>query len=61
MKGVSVIHPANPVRRSISECIALAKAHEQEAGEAPTLDPDFADDMQEILKQRETWNPPAWD
>lgn len=57
---LAVVHPAAPVRRSISECIALAKAHE-EAGNAPVLDPDFADDVQEILKRREAWKPPAWD
>ena len=38
---VAVIRPAEPVRRTISECIALAKAHEEETGQAPTLDPDF--------------------
>jgi hypothetical protein len=54
------VYPAEPVRRTISECIALAKEHEA-AGEAPVLDPDFANDMRDILKQRETWNPPAWD
>lgn len=60
-RPLAVIHPAEPVRRSISECIASAKAHEEETGEAPVLDPDFADDMQEIIKHRQTWNPPAWD
>jgi antitoxin (DNA-binding transcriptional repressor) of toxin-antitoxin stability system len=58
---VAVIHaPALP-RRIISECIALAKAHEIETGEAPVLDPDFAADVEEIIKNRETWNPPAWE
>lgn len=60
LRPLAVVHAAEPVRRTISECIALAKEHEA-AGEAPVLDPDFADDMQEILKQREAWNPPAWD
>lgn len=23
--------------------------------------PDFADDMQEIIRHRQTWNPPTWD
>ncbi|HLJ28674.1 MAG TPA: hypothetical protein VKY85_18340 [Candidatus Angelobacter sp.] len=60
-RPVAVVHPVGPVRRTISECIALAKAHEEETGEAPVLDPDFADDMTEILKNRQAWNPPAWD
>ena len=51
-----------PVRgRLISECIALAKAHEEESGKAPVLDPDFAADVEEIVKNRKSWNPPAWE
>jgi antitoxin (DNA-binding transcriptional repressor) of toxin-antitoxin stability system len=58
---VAVIHaPATP-RRTLSECIALAKAHEAETGEAPVLDADFAADMEDILKHRAAWNPPAWE
>jgi hypothetical protein len=49
------------VRRTISECIALAKAHEDELGQAPTLDPDFAADVEEIVRNRKPRNPPAWD
>ncbi|HEV3316938.1 MAG TPA: hypothetical protein VG488_08225 [Candidatus Angelobacter sp.] len=60
-RPVAVVHPAEPIRRSVSECIALAKKHEEETGEAPVLDSDFADDMEEILRHRQTWNPPAWD
>ena len=60
-RHVAVVHPIEPLRRSISESIALAKAHEEEIGETPVLDPDFAADMEEILKHRQTWNPPAWD
>ncbi|HEY0794576.1 MAG TPA: hypothetical protein VGD64_02235 [Acidisarcina sp.] len=52
--------PASP-RRSISESIALAKKHEEETGEAPTLDPDFAAQVEEIVNNRRPWNPPAWD
>jgi antitoxin (DNA-binding transcriptional repressor) of toxin-antitoxin stability system len=53
---------AEPVRgRLLSECIALAKAHEEETGKAPILDPDFAADVEEIVKNRKAWNPPAWE
>jgi hypothetical protein len=56
-----VLRVAEPPRRSISECIALAKKHEEETGEAPVLDPDFAADVEEIIRNRKPWNPPAWD
>lgn len=59
-RPVAVLHAAEPVRRSISDCIALAKAHEEETGKAPVLDPDFAEDVEEILGHRKPWNPPAW-
>ena len=53
---------AEPVgSRLLSECIALAKAHEEETGKAPILDPDFAADVEEIVKNRKPWNPPAWE
>jgi antitoxin (DNA-binding transcriptional repressor) of toxin-antitoxin stability system len=58
---VAVIHAPIPSRRSISECIALAAQHEEETGEAPVLDPDFAADVEEIVNNRKPWNPPAWD
>jgi antitoxin (DNA-binding transcriptional repressor) of toxin-antitoxin stability system len=59
---VAVIHtPTDPSRRSISECIALAKKHEEETGKAPILDSDFALDVEEIVRNRKPWNPPAWD
>ena len=58
---VAVIHAPNPPRRSASECIALAKKHEEEGGEAPVLDPDFAADIKEIVDRRSPCNPPLWD
>jgi len=60
-RPIAVIHPAGPIRRTISECIALAKEHEEKTGEAPVLDPDFAADVEEILKNRKAWDPPAWE
>jgi hypothetical protein len=44
-RPVAILHAAEPVCRSISECIALAKAHEEETCKAPVLDPDFAEDF----------------
>ena len=60
-RPVAVLHAAEPVRRTISECIALAKIHEEETGKAPVLDADFAEDVEEILSNRKPWNPPAWE
>ncbi len=60
-RPVAVLHAAEPVHRSISECIALAKAHEEETGKAPALDPAFGEDVQDILNDRRRWKPPAWE
>jgi antitoxin (DNA-binding transcriptional repressor) of toxin-antitoxin stability system len=60
-RPVAVLHAAEPVRRTISECIALAKKHEKETGKAPVLDADFAEDVERILSKRKPWNPPEWE
>jgi antitoxin (DNA-binding transcriptional repressor) of toxin-antitoxin stability system len=54
---VAVIRPAEPVRRKISECIALMPV-----GSTATIDPDFAGDVEAaIAAHREPLKPPAWD
>jgi hypothetical protein len=55
------LHVAEPARRTISECIALAKAHEAASGTSPVLDRDFAEDVETIISNRKPWNPPAWE
>jgi antitoxin (DNA-binding transcriptional repressor) of toxin-antitoxin stability system len=50
-----------PPRRSVSACIALARKHEETSGDAPVLDGDFAADVEEIVRNRKSWTPPAWD
>jgi hypothetical protein len=57
----AILRSECPARRSISECIELARKHEQESGEIPVLDPDFADDVDEILRNRKPWTPPVWE
>jgi antitoxin (DNA-binding transcriptional repressor) of toxin-antitoxin stability system len=57
---LAIIRAAAPARRTISDCIALAEAHERETGQAPVLDPDFAADVEEIVRNRKPWNPPTW-
>jgi antitoxin (DNA-binding transcriptional repressor) of toxin-antitoxin stability system len=60
-RPVAVLSAANGMRRTVAECIASAKAHEEETGKAPVLDADFAEDLEEILGHRKPWNPPAWE
>ena len=60
-RPVAVLHAAEPMRRSISECIALAKKHEEESGKAPILDPGFAEDVEHVISHRKPWNAPAWE
>jgi hypothetical protein len=57
----AVIRAAAPPRRPLSECIALAEAHEKEAGDSLVLDPDFASAVEEIVRNRKPWKPPTWD
>ena len=54
---VAVLHPTEPVRRSISECIAMLPANS-----AALIDPDFAKDVEAAVEShREPLMPPAWD
>jgi hypothetical protein len=60
-RPVAVIRSLLPKGRLLSECIALAEAHEKESGQSPVLDSDFAEDVKEIVRNRRPWNPPTWD
>jgi len=54
---VAVIRPPEPVRRKISECIALLQADS-----TATIDPDFAEDVEAaVAAHREPLEPPTWD
>jgi antitoxin (DNA-binding transcriptional repressor) of toxin-antitoxin stability system len=57
---LAIVRAAAP-RRTLSECIALAQAHEKETGAAPVLDGDFATDLEEIVRNRKPWSPRSWD
>jgi antitoxin (DNA-binding transcriptional repressor) of toxin-antitoxin stability system len=61
--AVAVVRPAGgEVRpRLLSESIALAKKHAQELGYEPRMDPEFAADLEEIVKSRKAWNPSEWE
>jgi hypothetical protein len=47
--------------RLLSESIAIAKKHAEELGYEPRMDPDFAADLEEIIRNRRPWNPPTWE
>ncbi len=54
---LAVIRPAEPVRRKISECIAMLPADS-----TATIDADFAKDVEAaIASHREPLEPPSWD
>jgi antitoxin (DNA-binding transcriptional repressor) of toxin-antitoxin stability system len=50
-RPVAVVRAAEGARgRLLSESIALAKAHAKELGYEPTMDADFAADLEEIIE-----------
>jgi len=61
-RALAVLHAVEPVRgRPISESIALAEAHAKELGYEPTMDPDFAADLEEVINNRKPRNVPTWE
>jgi antitoxin (DNA-binding transcriptional repressor) of toxin-antitoxin stability system len=56
-RPVALIRPLQPVRRKISECIAMLPADS-----TATIDPDFAEDLDAAIDaHREALKPPPWD
>jgi len=56
-KPVAIIHSAEPIRRTISECIALLPEES-----TATLDPGFAKDVEAAIEShREPLDPHTWD
>jgi len=56
-RPVAVLHPAGPIRRKLSECIALLSEDSM-----ATIDEDFAKDVEAaVASHRAPLNPPAWD
>lgn len=58
---LAVMKQPQPVGRKISECIALARAHEEKLGFAPVPDADFAKDVQEGIDARPDPIRDVWD
>jgi antitoxin (DNA-binding transcriptional repressor) of toxin-antitoxin stability system len=56
-RPVAILHPAEPVRRTLSECIALLPEDS-----SAVIDPEFAKDVGLAAdSHREPLTPPAWD
>jgi hypothetical protein len=49
-----------PRGRLLSESIALAEAHANEMGFEPVMDPEFAADLEEIIRNRKPRDTSAW-
>jgi hypothetical protein len=61
-RPVAVIKTPQGHGRKLSECMAIAKAYEENLGYAPVPDPDFAADVQAAVDAHsEPLNPSAWD
>jgi antitoxin (DNA-binding transcriptional repressor) of toxin-antitoxin stability system len=63
-RPVAVLKPPQLVGpgRTLSECLAIARAYEEKLGDAPLPDADFAADVQAAIdSRRDTFEPPAWD
>ena len=62
-RAVAVVRPAGDEFRPrlLSESIALARKHAAELGYEPTLDQDFAADLEEIIKSRKPREISSWE
>jgi antitoxin (DNA-binding transcriptional repressor) of toxin-antitoxin stability system len=56
-----VLRKAAPLRRSISESIALAEARTRELGYKPVMDGGYAGDLEEIIGNRKPRDTSAWE
>ena len=61
-RPVAVIRRPERPGRKLSDCIAIAKAYEENLGYAPVPDADFAADVQVAVDAHcEPFTPPRWD
>lgn len=61
-RPIAVLRAAEPPPgRLLSESIALAEEHAKASGYEPTLDSDFAADLEEIINSRQPRNPVTWE
>lgn len=52
---------AQPPGRLLSESIAMAERHAAELGYEPRMDPEFAADLEEIIRNRKPRDTSAWE
>ena len=61
-RAVAVLRPVEVgPGRLLSESIAMAEAHAKELGYEPTMDPDFAADLEDIINNRKPRDVSEWD
>ena len=61
-RAIAVLRPPTERKgRLISESIALAEAHAEELGYEPVMGPDYAADMEEIIRGRKPRDLSAWE
>ena len=60
-RPIAVIKMPQGPGRSLDEAIAIAEQREKERGYAITLDPEFAEAVEEVVRNRQPWNPPSLD
>lgn len=58
---VAVLRAVARKGRTLSESIAIARQRDLERGYSVTLDPDFAEAVEDVVRNRKPWNPPPWD
>jgi antitoxin (DNA-binding transcriptional repressor) of toxin-antitoxin stability system len=58
---IAILSAAKTHGRSLSESLALAKEHANEMGHEPTLDPDFAADLEAIIRSRKPRETSSWE
>jgi antitoxin (DNA-binding transcriptional repressor) of toxin-antitoxin stability system len=56
-----VLRALEPRGRLLSESIALAGKHAEELGYEPRMDPEFAADLEETIRNRKPRDTSAWD
>jgi antitoxin (DNA-binding transcriptional repressor) of toxin-antitoxin stability system len=61
LRPVALIQPASRPGRLLSECIALAEAHEAEGDKAITLDDQFGKDLEGIIARHREPLESRWD
>ena len=57
----AILRAAAPLRRSISQSIAMAEKHSKELGYTPVMDAEFATDLEEIIRNRKPRDTATWD